>query len=308
MPGFTDRGMSMMFDFFFRGAAAPTNFYVALCTSAQTPSATTNVLGTAGSDLTQITTGNGYSTGGFILNRDTTDFPTPVKDLAADQVQFRIKDVTWTAGVSGNLPLSGNGARWAVLTDDNPTVGSRQVIFWWDLIADRTVSTGQPLSLQNLKIYGQTPAGITNQGMFRIYDAYFRNQNVPTSFFTALITNGIPPTPDTQAFSSVTEIAIGNGYNTAGGSSLSRNSTDFDDLQDNDPNTRGEVRLKNIVFTASGGTLPVSGAGARWMTLLDNNATFSSRDVLVYWDLGADRSVTTGNPITVSLAKLYGTN
>src|SRR5436190_10352956 len=155
---------------------------------------------------------------------------------------------------------------------------------------------------------GTTPAGITNRGMFRIFNAYFRNQNVPTSFFTALITNAIPPTPDTQAFSSVTEIAIGNGYNTAGGASLSRNSTDFNYLLDQDSPPRGEVGLKDIVFTASGGTLPASGAGARYLLLLDNNATFGSRDVLLYIDLTADRSVTTGNPITVTAAKLYGTN
>jgi hypothetical protein len=62
----------------------------------------------------------------------------------------QIKDLIWTA-TGGSLPTSGNGARWAVLTDANATVGNREVWKYWDLVSDRSVSVGQTLTLQNLE-------------------------------------------------------------------------------------------------------------------------------------------------------------
>jgi hypothetical protein len=64
---------------------------------------------------------------------------------------IQIKDVAWTAS-GGNIPASGDGARYAVLTDDNGTVASREVFQWWDLSSDRTVSDSQVLTLQDLQI------------------------------------------------------------------------------------------------------------------------------------------------------------
>lgn len=63
----------------------------------------------------------------------------------------QIKDVSWTAS-GGSIPSSGSGARYAVLTDDNATVGNREVLAYWDLTSDRTVSDGQTLTLQDLEI------------------------------------------------------------------------------------------------------------------------------------------------------------
>ena len=147
MAGWTNRGKYLILDSYFRGATDPTNFYVALVTSAAAPTQDTNTL----SQLTQIATGNGYTDGGYQLSRNSTDFDSLVEDDTGDQGELQIKDVVWTAS-GGPIPSSGSGARYAVLTDDNATVGSRQVIAYWDLGSDRTVSDGQSLTLQNCEL------------------------------------------------------------------------------------------------------------------------------------------------------------
>ena len=145
--GITNRGKYKLLDWVFRGTALPTNFYVALCTSAATPTADTNTL----SELTEIAAGNGYTAGGISLTKNSTDFDTLTEDDSGDLGKVQVKDLTWTAS-GGSLPASGNGARWAVLTDDNATQGSRLVLAWWDLVSDRSVSVGQPLTLQDCEL------------------------------------------------------------------------------------------------------------------------------------------------------------
>lgn len=144
---FTNRGKMLVLDWAFRGATRPTNFYVALVTSATAPTVDINTL----SELTQIATGNGYTDGGIQLTPGNTDFDSLAENDANDRAELQLKDLVWTAA-GGNLPASGNGARYAVLTDDNATVGSRQVIAYWDLTADRTVSDTQNLTLQNSEL------------------------------------------------------------------------------------------------------------------------------------------------------------
>ena len=147
MAGFTNKGKYLMLRHMFNGLALPTNFYVALCTSAVTPTADTNTF----SDLTEIAAGNGYTAGGISLTKNTTDFPTVTEDDANDRGSILIKNLTWTASV-GNLPASGNGARWMILTDDNATQGSRFVYAYVDLTADRTVSVAQNLNVNTTEL------------------------------------------------------------------------------------------------------------------------------------------------------------
>lgn len=147
MAGWTNKGKHHLLDQVFRNATEKTNYYIALVTSATAPTADTNTL----SQLTEIAAGNGYTAGGFQLARNSTDFDTLTENDTDDRGDLQIKDVVWTAS-GGNLPASGNGARYAVLTDDNATVGSREVYAFWDLSADRTVSSGQTLTLQNLEL------------------------------------------------------------------------------------------------------------------------------------------------------------
>lgn len=145
--GWTNKGKAHVLGIPFRNATEKTNYYVALVTSATAPTADTNTL----SDLTQIAAGNGYTTGGFQLTPNATDFDVLTEDDGADTGYIQIKDVTWTAS-GGSIPASGSGARYAVLIDDNATVGSREVYAWWDLTSDRSVSDTQTLTLQNLQL------------------------------------------------------------------------------------------------------------------------------------------------------------
>lgn len=151
MAGFTNKGKLRLFDWAFRSESVtpPTDFYIALVTSATAPTADTNTL----SQLTQIADGNGYNAtaGGYKLDKNSTDFDANVENDTDDRSELQIKDVVWTAS-GGNIPASGGGARYAVLTDDNVTVGSREVLAFWDLSSDRTISSGQTLTLQNLEL------------------------------------------------------------------------------------------------------------------------------------------------------------
>ena len=147
MAGFTNRGKYLMLGYVFRGTTLPTNFYVALVTSAVAPAQDHNTL----SELTEIAAGNGYTTGGYQLTPGTTDFDVQTENDTSDLALVQIKDVIWTAS-GGSIPSSGGGARYAVLTDNNVTVGSRQIIAYWSLGSDRTVSSGQTLTLQNCEL------------------------------------------------------------------------------------------------------------------------------------------------------------
>lgn len=145
--GWTNRGMRNVVAAVFRGESLPANFYVALVTSASTPTADTNVF----SELTEIATGNGYTTGGYALDRNSTDFDALSESDVSDYAYVQAADVAWTAS-GGAIPSAGNGARYAVLLDDNTTVANREVWAFWDLTADRSVSEGQTLTLTDLEL------------------------------------------------------------------------------------------------------------------------------------------------------------
>ncbi|MHA1572156.1 MAG: hypothetical protein ACTSWM_10060 [Alphaproteobacteria bacterium] len=147
MVGFTNKGKFRLLEAVFRAVALPTNFYVALVTSAVAPVADTNTKG----ELTEITAGNGYTTGGISLTKNATDFDVLTEDDANDRALVQIKDLVWTAS-GGPIPSAGNGARYAILTDDNATQGSREAWTFWDLTADRTISDTQTLTLTNCEL------------------------------------------------------------------------------------------------------------------------------------------------------------
>lgn len=147
MAGWTNKGKYRVLEWALRNGTRPTNFYLALVTSAVAPVADTNTFG----QLTQIATGNGYTTGGFSLTPGATDFDVLTEDDTNDRGLIQIKDVVWTAS-GGPIPASGNGARYAVLTDDNVTEANREVLDYFDLVSDRTVSDTQTLTLQDCEI------------------------------------------------------------------------------------------------------------------------------------------------------------
>ena len=148
MAGITNRGKYKLLNYYFRRQGTlPTNFYITLATSAVAPTADTNTL----SELTQIASGNGFTTNGQSLTPGTTDFDVMTEDDTNDKAVLQLKDIVWTAS-GGSMPGSGSGARYAPLTDDNATAGSRDVIAWWDLVSDRTISDTQTLTLQDCEI------------------------------------------------------------------------------------------------------------------------------------------------------------
>jgi hypothetical protein len=151
MAGFTNRGklrnLEMTYRGEYNGGALPTNFYVALCTSAVAPTQDTNVL----DDLTQIATGTGYADGGYSLTPGSTDFDVIAEDDGSDFGSIQIKDIVWTAS-GGSIPNSGDGARYAVLTNDVGAASGREILAYWDLSSDRQVSDGQTLTLQNCEL------------------------------------------------------------------------------------------------------------------------------------------------------------
>lgn len=130
----------------YNSGSLPTNFYIALVTSATAPDADTNTLG----QLTEIANGNGYTTGGFSLAKDSTDFDGLTEVDARDRSRVDRKDVTWTAS-GGAIPGSGDPARYAVETDDNATVANREVLLYWDLGGNVTVGDEDVLTLENLR-------------------------------------------------------------------------------------------------------------------------------------------------------------
>jgi hypothetical protein len=141
---------------------------------------------------------------------------------------------------------------------------------------------------------------VTNRGKKRELDVFYRGQNAPTGFYLALVKATANPTVDTNVWSDISahEIAAGNGY-TANGKSIGRNTTDWEAPVEDDTNDRAYVQLVNSAgtFTASGGPIPASGAGARYAVLLDDNSTPANREVLLVWDLGADRTISDGQQL-----------
>ena len=135
---------------------------------------------------------------------------------------------------------------------------------------------------------------VTNRGKKNIL-AFLRS-TTPANFYVALCTSATAPTVDINTLSELTEVTAGNGY-TAGGVSISLNSTDFDTLSEDDTNDRALIQLKDVSWTASGGNLPST--AARYAVLLGPHATPGSREVWVAWDLASDRQVSDGQALTL---------
>ena len=147
MAGWTNKGKYKVLGWALRGETPPTNLYIALVTSASAPDADTNTK----TELTEIANGNGYTTGGYQLTMNSTDFDVWTEEDASDYALIQLKDIVWTAS-GGPIPASGGGARYAVLTDDNATQADREIYHYWDLVSDRSVSSGQTLTLQDCEI------------------------------------------------------------------------------------------------------------------------------------------------------------
>lgn len=141
-------------------------------------------------------------------------------------------------------------------------------------------------------------AGWTNKGKYQVMGQWFRTSTKPTVLYIALITSATAPVADINTFAEVTEITAGNGY-VAGGTSVAFNSTDWDVWTEDDTNDRGLVQLKDMTWSASGGSIPSAGGGARYAIITDDNASQAAREIYFYFDLTSDRSVSDGQDLTL---------
>lgn len=146
-------------------------------------------------------------------------------------------------------------------------------------------------------------AGWTNRGAYATLGVRFRGQSNPTAYYMALVTATPAPDADDNTLSDLTEIAPGNGY-TSGGVSLTPGAVDFDVWTEDDGNERALVQIRDVVWTASGGTVPASGGDARYAVLTDDNATVGSREVYHFWDLGSALQALDGQSLTVRDAEI----
>ena len=113
----------------------------------------------------------------------------------------------------------------------------------------------------------------------------------PSNFYFALVTASYTPDADhaTWATPDGNEIAAGNGY-TQHGQAVAASNVGFDASSQDDSGDTGEIQLADIVWTASGGDIPASGGGARYLIMMDDNATETSRELIAYFDLGSDKT------------------
>jgi hypothetical protein len=131
---------------------------------------------------------------------------------------------------------------------------------------------------------------VTNRWAYRIAKYIAHNVPLSSTFYLALAQATPAPTFDTNVFSELAEIAAGSGYLT-GGILITRDVTDFDVVTEDDALNKAYLQMKDIVITASGGNIPPSGSGFRYIVLLDNNVTVADREVLAYWDLGSVETI-----------------
>ena len=138
MAGWTNRGKyrAMLKEF---GSGAYTLRLIS--SSSTTPGPTTNTI----SELTEIASGNGYSTGGLTLSGGTSDFVIQEDDLNNCAI-VTIKDCVWTA-VNGSIPTSGDPIRYVVLVDS-----LNNVLTYWDLLNTVTVPAGKTLTVTGFTI------------------------------------------------------------------------------------------------------------------------------------------------------------
>jgi hypothetical protein len=125
----------------------PNFFNIVLLTDTFVPLATINLF----SELEEIIAGNGYTSGGYQVAPNVTDFDNISEDDPGGKALIQMKDITWTA-VGGPLPASGGLARYAAMLDNNASIPDREVLAWWDLLDYRQVSQDQPFTLLDLEL------------------------------------------------------------------------------------------------------------------------------------------------------------
>jgi len=151
--GITNKGTFRILDIVFRGASPTTLYYLALVTDTVVPTVDTKTLG----DLEEINAGNGYSSGGVVVEKSSTGFPTIVEDDIGDKSSVTMKDVSITA-VGGTMPASGDPISYFVLTGDGAPISSREVYAFGDFEGEVIVLENTPISVNGYKLTLKKPS------------------------------------------------------------------------------------------------------------------------------------------------------
>lgn len=133
-------------------------------------------------------------------------------------------------------------------------------------------------------------AGITNKGKYLMQACYFNAMAAAAPFKAVLIT-GTVPTADTNLLSQLTECPEGNGY-TTGGISVAQAAPDLVVTED-DANDLSSTVVKDLQWTASGGSIPISGGdGISALVLCDDDD-----NVLAWWELSSPTTLSVGQAL-----------
>jgi len=143
----------------------------------------------------------------------------------------------------------------------------------------------------------------TNRWKFRQAQSLYGGTALPTQFHIALGTNVTPPTVDSNTMSDVSEIAAGNGY-TSGGQVLTRDSTGFPTISEDDVNNWARAVIRVFSFTASGGTLPASGGAINWVLITGPGAVVADREIYHFFQTAAPVSLASGQTWEVTGAEI----
>ena len=149
---------------------------------------------------------------------------------------------------------------------------------------------------------------VYNRGKQRIAEYFSERTATARDFKCALVIDNYTPSADDNLWGdagvSSNEIAAGNGY-TAGGAAVTSDSTGFPSNTEDDTNDRNDLTMKDVVWTPSGGPIPASGEGARWIVLYEDGAT---KHLICVWDaedvLGVGGRINSTVGITLSGFKL----
>jgi hypothetical protein len=134
-----------MFDWSFRAASRPAHFYLAMFTATNPPTHATKTM----SELVEIASGHGYSTGGFQLNPNSTDFNNLTEDDTRAFTDLDVKTIAFTAS-GGDIPASGSPALYLALTTDESTVANRQIVWYQTFRSPHTILSGLTFTISGI--------------------------------------------------------------------------------------------------------------------------------------------------------------
>lgn len=150
--GWTNIHVQRMFETWFEGSGAPTNFYLTFATSATTPTIDTS----STSQLTLVPSGNtGWpgsatiSRTGLMIAASAYGGPTNTDDY----VQVSLSSLT-LSGSGGDIPHTGDPLRWLLLCGTPGGNGITELYNYWSLGGNTTVANGQSFLISNGALRG----------------------------------------------------------------------------------------------------------------------------------------------------------